>query len=168
MESSLPSRLLKEEQVVAELSRLGIDYLSRISDEVAQQPRPVWMLLADIVRQPSSRVRTALIALLLEHPEVATAIPVAVKKVYAKNRTTLKYFYTAAFLLQKINAKTLMNKQGKNFQWLPNYFEDELKIKSDIDPEQSLLMLCKKQQEVTGSAINWAGTYKNILVHVHF
>jgi hypothetical protein len=168
MEIGLSSKLLKEEQVVSELALLGINYLSRISDEVVQQPRPVWMLLADIVRQPSSRVRTSLIALLLEHPEYSTEIPVAVKKVYAKNRMTLKFFYTVAFLLQKINAENLMNKQGKNFQWLPNYFGDELKIKSEIDPDQSLNMLGKKQQEVTGLHINWAGTYKNVLVHLNY
>jgi len=167
MEIGLSSKLLKEEQIVSELALLGINYLSRISDDVVQQPRPIGTLLADIVRQPSSRVRTALIALLLEHPEIARAIPVAVKKVHAKNRITLKYFYTAAFLLQRINIKTLMTKQGKIFQWLPNYFGDELNLKSEIDPEISLNLLCKKQQEETGSAINWVGTYKNVLAHIH-
>jgi hypothetical protein len=167
MDISLSSKYLKEEQIVSELAYLGIDYLSRISDKVAQQPRPFVLLLADIVRQPSSRVRTALIALLLEHPEIASAIPKAVKKVRAKNRNTLKYFYTAAFLLQRKNAKTLMAKQGNNFRWLPNYFGDELNLTSEIDPEISLNLLCKKQQEETGSAVNWVGTYKNVLVHLN-
>ncbi len=64
-----------EEELVAELDLLGIRYLSRQSSYRASQVRPPEALLADLVRQPSARVRAAVIAVLLAHPSTPTESP---------------------------------------------------------------------------------------------
>ena len=60
--------LQTEEQLVDELAQLGVRYLSRQSMDVAQYVHAPYELLAKLVCQPSSRVRSALIALLLARP----------------------------------------------------------------------------------------------------
>ncbi len=55
MVAVLSSNLMAEEQIVAELTLLGIRYLSRLTDIQVDHPRPGEQLLADLVRQPSSR-----------------------------------------------------------------------------------------------------------------
>jgi hypothetical protein len=58
-------------------------------------------LLADLVRQPSGRVRAAVIAVFLSHPEYADAVLAALM------RLTLQSFYLAAVLLQQEHAPRL-------------------------------------------------------------
>jgi hypothetical protein len=50
-----------EERLVAELAQLGVNYLSR-QENVETIPRLPRIILAELVRQQSSRVRTALIS----------------------------------------------------------------------------------------------------------
>jgi hypothetical protein len=162
----LNSKLEKEEQVVAELSLLGISYLSRLSEDFIDQPRVGWALLADLVRQPSSRVRSATIALMLEHPEYSEQMPIAIRKLHAKNRMTLKLFYTAAVYLQRIYFEDLKNFQGDRFSWLPDLYGTELNIQPDLDANKSLVDLGKRHQDLTGIYVNWVGTYKNVFAHL--
>jgi hypothetical protein len=166
MGMGLGSKLEKEEQVVAELSLLGISYLSRLSEDFIDRPRVGWALLADLVRQPSSRVRSATIALLLEHPEYSEQMPVAIRKLHATNRMTLKLFYTAAVFLQHIHYDDLKSFQGGRFSWLPDLYSTELNIQPDEDPNQSLVYLGKRHQDLTGIHVNWVGTYQNVFAHL--
>jgi len=129
------------------------------------QPRVGWALLADLVRQPSSRVRSATIALLLEHPEYSDQVPIAIKKVYSQNRLTLKLFYTAAVYLQRIYFEDLKNIQGPRFSCLPDLYSTELNIQPELDPNKSLVNLGKRHQVLTGIYVNWVGTYKNVFAH---
>jgi hypothetical protein len=162
----LNSRLEKEEQVVAELSLLGISYLSRLSGDFIAQPRVGWALLADLIRQPSSRVRSATIALLLEHPEYSEQMPIAIRKLHAKNRVTLKLFYTAAVYLQRIYFEELKSIKGDRFYWLPDFYSTELNIQQESDPIILFRNLGKRHQDLTGIYVNWVGTYKNVIAHL--
>jgi len=157
----MPSKLLAEDRIVAELSDLGIRYLSRVTDVRVDSFRPVEQLLADLVRQPSSRVRTATIALLLEHPEYAECIPTAIATLRGSNRIVLKLFYTAAVYLQRKYASILRGLQGYTFQWLPDFYSVELKIPPDLSLEESLKELGYCHQILTSQMANWAGTYEN-------
>ena len=60
----LPRSHREEERVVAELELLGIRYLSRYTSDRAERVRSPDILLADLVQQPSARVRAAVIAVL--------------------------------------------------------------------------------------------------------
>ncbi len=84
------SQLAEEERIVAELEMLGVRYLSRRIAGSPPHPRAPDQLLADLVRQPSARVRDALIALLLAHPEFASAVPFALARLSATDQVTLR------------------------------------------------------------------------------
>ena len=53
------------------------------------------------MRQPSARVREAVIAVLLAHPAYAQAIPAALAQLSASEQLALRFFYNASVLLQR-------------------------------------------------------------------
>jgi hypothetical protein len=115
------SSLRGEERLVAELAQLGVSYLSRQSDGFVSL-RPPHIILAELVRQPSSRVRVALISLLLAKPEYAEHIHVALKRLAPKDTQTLKILYMAAVFLQQKNTEPLKNLQKHSWKELPTCF----------------------------------------------
>jgi hypothetical protein len=112
----------EEEKLVAELELLGVRYLSRQSSYQASHVRSPEALLADLVRQPCARVRAAVIAVLLSHPEYASAVPVALEQLPTLGRLTLQLFYMAALLLQQEYAGRLRSFLQVRWQWLPDFF----------------------------------------------
>ncbi len=166
MVTALSGKLAAEDQIVAELALLGIHYLSQGMDVSIDSSRPADRLLADLLRQPSSRVRTAVIALLLEHPEYSAFVPDAVMHLHGSNRILLKLFYTAAVILQKKYAATLTEFQGKNFIWLPDIYSRELGIPDELLPSERLKTLSHSHSEIMGSKANWLGTYDNAARHL--
>ncbi len=151
-----------EENLVAELARLGIRYLSRLSDVQAKRAIAPSNLIADLTRQPSSRVRAALISLFLAQPEYAKYVLAALKQVNEKEAITLKFFYAAATLLQRKYADKFLTGKVPN---LPDLFLRELGI-SGVSIEEQLSKLEKKHQEVSGQYINWKGSYENAARHL--
>ena len=91
--------IVDEERLVAELERLGVSYLSRrwqLDTALDSSPLPPADLIATLVRQPSARVRAAVISLLLARPDHWRAVPVALGLLGTSDGNTLKLFYTAA------------------------------------------------------------------------
>ena len=80
MEPSVQHSDQVEEHFVAELAALGVNYLSRQSADPYPWVHQPHELMAGLVCQPSSRVRSALIALLLAHPDYAAHVPQALKR----------------------------------------------------------------------------------------
>jgi len=152
----------EEEQIVAELELLGIRYLSRQTPEVATQVRPPDHLLADMVRQPSARVRAAVIALLLAHPEFAEAAPAALQRVGPAEQITLRMFYTAAVLLQQTYGQRLLSALGPRWRVLPDLFSGELGLSPNGPARERLTILGKQHRRTTRMDVNWAGTYENV------
>jgi hypothetical protein len=154
-----------EERLVAELERLGVRYLSRQTSERASRNRAPHKLLADLVRQPSSRVRAALIALLLANPSFAEHVPAALKSLPLEHAQTLKLFYTAAMLLQRQYAAPLQTFLGADWRWLPDLFSAEFNLPAAA-PREQLGILANLHQQKTGMTLNWAGTYENAARHL--
>ncbi len=152
--------LQTEEQLVAELARLGVRYLSRQSAEAAECVYAPKELLAKLVCQPSSRVRSALIALLLARPDYARHVRLALKRLNQSDAQRLRFFYSAAVILQQQYAKTLRAALGANFCQLPDLFADELGVTGD-SPTARLQELGRLQAQWSGENLNWAGTYEN-------
>ena len=150
----------EEEQLVAELELLGIRYLSRQTSERAERVRLPSALLADLIRQPSARVRAAVIAVLLSHPEYAEAIPAALERLPATERQTLLFFYTAAVLLQQQYAARLQHYVA--WQPLPARFTVNLDLPSTVTFREKLAALGRRHRQQTGKVVNWAGTYENV------
>lgn len=155
-----------EDQFVAELHRLGITYLSNRLITPLKSPRSPEQILADAIKQPSSRVRTALIALFLLHPDYAEYLPTALGLLNENQRLLLRLFYTAAVHLQRLYQNDLINTLGAELITLPDLFGVDFGILSSLSPHDALQQLGIRHQEITHSLTNWTGTYKNVVHHL--
>ncbi len=151
----------QEERIVAELELLGIRYLSRRTARRARRVRPPAVLLADLVRQPSARVRAAVIAVLLAHPEYADAVPAALRRLQPAEQWTLRLFYTAAVLLQQEYADRL--RRFVSGQPLPDRFAVELALPTSASLRERLAALGQRHRQYTQATVNWAGTYEDVV-----
>jgi hypothetical protein len=142
---------------------LGIHYLSRQTADAATQVRPPDRLLADMVRQPSARVRAAVIALLLAHPDFAEAAPAALRRIGPAEQVTLRMFYTAAVLLQQAYSQRLLSALGSRWRALPDLFSDEIGLSPDGTARERLTMLGRQHRRKTRMTVNWAGTYESVV-----
>ena len=156
------TQIADEEQVVSDLAALGINYLSRESYSSMDTVRPPEQLLADLIRQPSARVRQAVIALLLSHPEYAESVPVALKNLTPDQQLTLKIFYTAAVWLQQEHMQRLKSFVGSRWRLLPDLFSTEFGPQSVDLPSEHLAWLGHAHRRKTNMAVNWVGTYENV------
>jgi len=156
----------QEEQLVAEIEKIGIRYLSRQTGYRARRVRAPQRLLADLLHQPSSRVRTAVIAVLLAYPEYAQVVPQMLKRLSLSDQTTFKLFYIAAVALQQQHADRLKGFLGQRWQWLPDLYSVELGLAPDVSPEDMLQELGTVHRAKTGMMVNWTGTYQNVAHHL--
>lgn len=161
-QAEIQERLTQEEDLVAELSELGIRYLSRQTAHRPGSVRPPDLLLADLVRQPSARVRSAVIAVLLAHPEYADAVPAALPLLGPEEQSNLRFFYLAAVLLQQEYAEQLRTRQGRRWRRLPRFQEivAELDVPAKGTPRERLARLGHEHRRQTAKQVNWAGTYE--------
>lgn len=154
--------LSEEERLVAELECLGIRYLSRQTPYQAKEVRLPAELLADFIRQPTARVREAVIAVLLAYPEYAVAVPEALCRLAPPEQATLRYFYTASVLLQQLYAGQLQAIALDRWQRLPDLFSADLGVETAGEPRERLVKLGQTHRRKTKSAVNWAGTYESV------
>ena len=96
------------------------------------------LLLADLMRQPSARVREAVIAVLLAHPAYAQAIPAALAQLSASEQLALRFLYSASVLLQRQYADALRPYVAERWQWLPDLFSQELGVAMQGTPRERL------------------------------
>ena len=153
----------EEEKLVAELELLGIGYLSRQTNYRADTIRPNEVLLADLMRQPSARVRAAVIAVLLSRPEYADTARAAVQRLQPFQELTFRFLYTAAMLLQRDYSNQLRTFTSSRWQWLPDFFSAELGVSTDGTPRDRLIALGHEHRRQTGIMANWVGTYENVV-----
>lgn len=163
MKHTSPQRLTEEERLVAELELVGVRYLSRQTPYQANRVRSPARLLADLVQQSSARVRQAVIAVLLSHPEYAETVPTALAQLNPADQQTLKLLYTAACLAQREYADRLRHFVADSWRWLPELFSAELELPLEGTPRERLATLGETHRRLTGSAVNWAGTYTNVV-----
>lgn len=154
----------EEEHLVAELELLNVRYLSRTTPERADGVRSPDVLLADLVRQPSARVRAAVIAVLLAHPEYAGAVPAALERLDLAGGLTLRLFYTAAVLLQQEHADRLRRFVAD--RQLPDHFSAELGLPEFASPHERLMALGRQHWQQTQARVNWIGTYESVVQHL--
>ena len=107
MSASGSEIITAEEKLVAELELLGIRYLSRQTPYRSDKKRSPETLLADLVRQPSGRVRAAVIAVSLPSRVRKRRACCADAAAPPPERLTLQSFYLAAVFLQPEHAHRL-------------------------------------------------------------
>jgi hypothetical protein len=154
-----------EDQVVAELEQLGVSYLSRQNDVLVSSLHKPEKFLACVVCQPSSRVRSALIALLLARPDYAQYARRAVKLLDGEQAQAFRLYYSAAVCLRQKYAGTLQAHLGGQWRKLPDLFSVELGVSGD-SPAVRLRSLARIHVQTSGEALNWAGTYENAAQHL--
>lgn len=147
--------------VAAALTRLDVHFVTRrgkvTGTRLANQPT---VLLASLAEQDEARLRLGIIPLLLRHPDLATVVPDAVKRLSPRRRDVLKLYYTAALLLQQKYAARLEQFLGLS-STLIDLYSGELGIPQRGDPDARLRILARKQRERSGLALNWLGTYEH-------
>jgi len=150
------------ETVAAALTQLDVHFVTHtgrvIGARLAQQPVA---LLASLAEQDESRLRLGIIPLLLRHPEWASLVPQAVRQVSPRRRNVLKLYYTAALLLQQKYAARLEQSLG-TFQFLTDWYSNELGVPARGNPDRRLRILAHRQQERSGLVLNWLGTYEHV------
>lgn len=162
MKMSKPAkRKPSPDTIAAAMTQLDVQFVTRTGkvSGVRLAKRPV-ALLASLAEQDEARLRLGIIPLLLRHPGLATAVPKAVQQVSPRRRDVLKFYYTAALLLQQKYAARLEQSLGLIVP-LPDWYSDELGVPVHGDPDTRLRLLARKQRERSGLELNWFGTYEH-------
>jgi hypothetical protein len=137
-------------QLTNALRALDVNFImggQSTSETLHKQPA---RLVAALAESNESRLRLSLIPLFLQHNEFALHVRTATGQLDPAARLTLQCYYTAAVWLGKKNQQ-----HGS----LPDYFSQELGLHSVDDPDENLLALAKRHKELSGTGVNWLGTY---------
>lgn len=142
---------LLEDQLVSELWAQDVRFI--LGSKPDHPPSlPPARLIAALTESREARLQLSLIPLFLRHPEFAIHVNAVVKKINPEYQLILKCFYSAAVWLEQ---KHLSRKE------LPDLFSKELGLSLNPNPEENLRALAKRQRELSGSHINWLGTYQH-------
>ncbi len=142
---------LLEDQLVSELWAWDVRFI--LGSKPNHSPSlPPASLIAALAESHEARMQLSLIPLFLRHPEFAVHVTVVAKKINPEHQLILKCFYSAAVWLEQ---KHLSRKE------LPDLFSKELRLSPNSNPEENLRALAKCQRELSGSRINWLGTYQH-------
>lgn len=150
------------DELVGALNQLRVHFLSGEARQASLSPA---QLLAGLAMQSNTRMRLALIPLLLSYPNFAPDAKEVAGDLSETVALNLKLFYTAAMLLQYRYNQQLDQLLGKR-EPLPDWFSQELGISltASADGEASLWdkrlkELGKRHKALLGVKANWAGTY---------
>ena len=140
------------EQLANALHALGVNFIrGGKNTEKSLYHQPSHLIVA-LAQSDEARLRLSLIPLFLEHPEYASRVRAAAKKLDSPARLTLMCYYTAAvWLVQKYQLNVS----------LPDHFSKVLKLTPGDGPEENLRTLAKRHAELSGSYVNWLATYRH-------
>jgi hypothetical protein len=168
---------LTGDQLVVELERLGLRYLSRSASQEPSAPLAPDALIAGLAASPEARLRSALIPLFLWRPDYASAAwavgahgrapqpdghappPDGRAPLPDKARLMLQCCYSAAVALQRRYAVRLAQ-LGRPVTPLPDIFAVALDLPPMADPAARLAAVAARHAQLSGEAINWLGTYE--------
>ncbi len=150
------------EHLVAELERLGVEFLRRSDLDQSYLSLEPASLLAGLAASLEARLRLALIPLLLWRPDYAKSVVEAASLLPADAFLYLRCYYTAAMLMQPEYADRL-HRLGARSERLPDLFSASLSLLNLSEPRQRLKMLAERQAELSGENINWLGTYRHAI-----
>ena len=148
------------EQLADALHRLGVGFVMGGKNNPERLHRRPARLIEALAGSSESRLRLALIPLFLEHPEFAKYVRGAAGRLDPSACLTLQCYYSAAVWLQQLHRAQLEQLIGQRAT-LPDYFADELQLARLGDPEENLGLLAERQRALSGSRVNWLGTYKH-------
>ena len=138
------------DQLANDLCALGVNFVlgGKKTDEMLfKQPS---RLIGVLAQSGEARLRLSLIPLFLEHPEYAGRVLSVAKNLAPAARLNLQCYYSAAVWL----AKKIADGPA-----LPDHFSQALNLAPGDDPEENLRALETRQQELSGTFVNWLATY---------
>lgn len=148
------------DELVGALDALDVPFLTGgIQNDVARALTPA-EIMEGLAQSPEARVRSALIPLLLRHPEFSDAARLAAAHLPPPSRHTLELFYTAAVLHQRKRGERLRRLLGSQ-PTLPDLFGRLLGIELSDGAEESLRRLAQRHAELSGLELNWIATYEH-------
>jgi len=140
-----------EDKLVSELWAQDVRFILGSKPDHPPLLTPASLITA-LTESHEARLQLSLIPLFLRHPEFAIHVNEIEQKLNPASQLILKCFYTAAVWLEQ---KHLSRKE------LPDLFSKELGLSLNTNPEENLRDLAKRQKELSGSQINWLGTYQH-------
>ena len=151
--------MISAEALTAELNNRGLHFIAGNTSPKETSTLSPGVLLAGLAEQGDARLRLAIIALLLYHPELARSIPDALALLGKHEQINLKLFYTAAVLLQQKYSQQLQ-RHVRDWQPLPDLFSAELGLPTLGSPDTRLQALGEHHRQASNLAANWVGTYQ--------
>lgn len=151
---------VSDDQLVSELWAWDVQFLMgrQIDSKRLLAPENFIVLIA---QSENARVRLALIPFFLRHPELSGEAIRADQLVSTQaKQTVLRFFYTAAILLQKKYHERIREILGEQPS-LPDLFSARLGISLDAPPDQALVQLAERHRILSGQFVNWIGTYEH-------
>jgi hypothetical protein len=121
------------------------------SNDSSLHKQPIRLIVA-LAESEEARLRLALIPLFLQHPEFAEHVRTAATQLQAPARLTLQCYYTATVFLAQIHHLSV---------YLPDYFSQDLQLRTTEDPQINLRALAEQHSQLSGEAVNWLGTYQH-------
>ncbi len=140
-----------EDKLVSELWAWDVRFILGSKPDHPPTLSPANLIMA-LSESHEARLQLSLIPLFLRHPEFAIHVSAVAKKNNPEYQLILKCFYSAAVWLEQ---KHLSRKE------LPDLFSKELGLSPNSNSEENLRALAKRQRELSGSQINWLGTYQH-------
>ncbi len=148
------------DQLINALRLLGVNFIMGVGSKDTSLHKQPERLIVALAESKEARLRLSLIPLFLEHPEFAEHVHAAAKELDPSARLTLQCYYSAAIWLgQKYRAR--LNALIGGRASLPDYFSNELGIQITNDSEANLKLLAQRHQELSGTQVNWLGTYQH-------
>ena len=152
-------------QIVENLRVLGICYLA--SGEIKQEARvslAPQVLIKRIAENSDPRLRLALIALFIRHPQHSALVSDLVAQLNEPARTELKTFYMAAVYLQRYWMPRL-ELYMKNFPLLPDLYSSELSLPQPEDRhgKNGLYALADWHASRSPYHFNWRASYLKVM-----
>jgi len=152
---------VSEDQLVAELWARDVRFLMGHQSNETPLLAPA-NLIASLAQSANARVRFSLIPLFLRHPELSAEVQNAdhLLSLQMKHRNVLRFYYTAAFFLQRKYQQQLSRLLGRQPE-LTDLFSNTLGVHHENDPDLALQQLAKQHQVLSGQMVNWLGTYQH-------
>jgi hypothetical protein len=153
--------LARDEQLVAELHRLGVEHLVRLQPELPCPPLLPVDLIAALATHPQARFRSSLILLFLRRPAYSRFVPAALARLDLPAATTLRLYYQVAVYLRP-ELENDLRQHSDDVAPLPDLFSAELGLPApgSLPADEALTALGDLHRRLSGRANNWAGSYR--------
>ena len=153
--------LARDEQLVAELHRLGVEHLARFQSDAAHASLAPDDVIGALAAHPQARFRSSLILLFLRRPSFSRLVPQVLTRLDLAAATALRLYYQAAVYLRP-ELEDELRQHSDDVAPLPDLFSAELGLPAlgSLPAGAALDALGDLHHRLSGQAYNWAGSYR--------